>query len=397
MDLVIRNVRLIDGTGAAPVAKVSVEVATGAISWIGEETARPPRRLHREDINGQGLTLIPGLMDCHEHFAGDGGPDNTERNRSDTPEGYAFLVVGNARRALMSGVTSARDVGSPYGVTIQVARETASGAVLGPRIVASGEWLSFPRTTWVPGVGTRLSRPVENLEDMLIAIQEQIEMGAGLIKVGANGRRADGEYYGSLGPEVLEAAVKAAHAGGLKIAAHCIGFEASRQAVEAGIDSVEHGIHLEEETVRLMAEKGTYLVPTLSTWDIRERMDRQSGRPNDQVSDNTERKENSLASFRRALQAGVKIATGTDAGGSPVRHGFVAREIELMVQAGMAPEAALEASTRVAADLLGVRDQTGTIEVGKRADMVLVDGDPHSDPAALRNIWAVFLGGRRVL
>lgn len=397
MDLLIRNVRLIDGTGAGPVPRVSVEVADGAISWIGEESARPPRRLHREDINGQGLTLIPGLMDCHEHFAGDGGPDNTERNRSDTPEGYAFIVAGNARRALMSGVTSARDVGSPYGVTIRVAQETATGAVLGPRIVASGEWLSFPRTTWVPGVGTRLSRRVETMEDMVIAIQEQIEMGAGLIKVGANGRRPDGEYYGSLGPEVLDAAVRAAHGGGLKIAAHCIGFEASRQAVEAGIDSVEHGTHLEEDTVRLMAEKGTYLVPTLSTWDIRERMDGQGGIPNDQVSDNLERKENSLASFRRAIQAGVKIATGTDAGGSPVRHGFVAREIELMVQCGMTPEAALESSTRVAADLLGVLDQTGTIKVGKRADMVLVDGDPHSDPAALRNVWAVFLGGRRVL
>ena len=261
MDLVIRNARLIDGTGSAPAPRVSVEVANGAISWIGEESARPARRLHHEDINGDGLTLIPGLMDCHEHFAGDGGPVNTERNRSDTPEGYALMVAGNARRALMSGVTSARDVGSPYGVTIRVARETASGAVLGPRIVASGEWLSFPGTTWVPGVGTRLSRRVETMEDMVMAIQEQIEMGAGLIKVGANGRRPDGEYYGSLGPEVLSAAVRTAHGGGLKIAAHCIGFEASRQAVEAGIDSIEHGIHLEEETVSLMARQGTYLVP----------------------------------------------------------------------------------------------------------------------------------------
>ena len=131
-----------------------------------------------------------------------------------------------------------------------------------------------------------------------------------------------------------------------------------------------------------MARQGTYLVPTLSTWDIRERMDSQDGASRDQVTDNLERKENSLASFKRAMEAGVKIATGTDAGGSPVRHGFVAREIELMVQAGMSPQAALEASTRVAADLLGVLDLTGTIEVGKRADMVLVDGDPHSDPSA---------------
>ena len=397
MDLVIRSVRLIDGTGAGPMPRVSVEVANGVISWIGEESARPRRRIHREDINGEGLTLVPGLIDCHEHFAGDGGPGNMERNRSDTPESYTLMAARNARRALISGVTSARDVGSPYGVTIRVAQDTASGAVLGPRIVASGEWLSFPGTTWPPGVGTRLSRRVETMEDLILAIQEQIEMGAGLIKVGANGRRPNGDYYGSLGPEVLEAAVRAAHGSGLKIAAHCIGFEASRQATEAGIDSIEHGTHLEEDTVRQMAERGTYLVPTLSTWDIRERLDRQNGMPSVQVVCYLDRKESSLASFRRAMQAGVRIATGTDAGGSPVRHGFVAREIELMVQAGMTPQAALDSSTREAADLLGVLAEVGTIEVGKRADMLLVDGDPHSDPSALRNVWAVFLSGRRVL
>ena len=100
--------------------------------------------------------------------------------------------------------------------------------------------------------------------------------------------------------------MRTAHGGGLKIAAHCIGFEASRQAVEAGIDSIEHGTHLEEDTARLMALQGTYLVPTLSTWDIRERMDSQDGASRDQVTDNLERKENSLASFKRAMEAGVK-------------------------------------------------------------------------------------------
>ena len=109
-----------------------------------------------------------------------------------------------------------------------------------------------------------------------------------------------------------------------------------------------------------------------------------------------DRKENSRASFRRALKAGVKIAAGTDAGGGSVRHGFVAREIELMVDAGMSPKAALESATREAANLMGIQDQVGTIEVGKQADMVLIDGDPHSDAAALRYVIAVFQGGRRV-
>jgi imidazolonepropionase-like amidohydrolase len=145
-----------------------------------------------------------------------------------------------------------------------------------------------------------------------------------------------------------------------------------------------------------MAEKGTYMVPTMSTWDARERLATQMGWSRDQMAEIYDRKENSIASFKRALQAGVPIATGTDAGGSPARHGFVAREIELMIDNGMTPEHALEASTRVAADLLAISDETGTIEVGKQADMVLIDGDPHSDPAALRNIWAVFQSGRRI-
>ena len=149
MDLVIRNTRLIDGTGAAPVPRVSLEVTSGRISWIGEETARPRKRPHHEDINGEGLTLIPGMMDCHEHFIGDGGQDNMDHLLSDTPEVFTLKATDNARRALMSGVTSARDVGSRYGISIDIAQRAASGAILGPRIIAAGESFQFPGT-WPP-------------------------------------------------------------------------------------------------------------------------------------------------------------------------------------------------------------------------------------------------------
>ena len=214
--------------------------------------------------------------------------------------------------------------------------------------------------------------------------------------MGATGFRANGEQFGSLGPEALDVAVRAAHEAGLKIAAHCHGFEGTREAVEAGIDSIEHGTYTDEETIRLMAQKGTYMIPTMSTWDTRERLGNQYGMPASQMADVLDRKENSIASFKRALREGVKIAAGTDAGGCPARHGFIARELELMIDAGMSPKAALESATREAANLLGILDEVGTVEVGKQADMVLIDGDPHSDPAALRNVWAVFQGGRRV-
>ena len=391
MNLVIRNVRLIDGTGSAPQPSVSLEVANGAITWIGEESARPKRQGHREDINGQGLTLIPGLIDCHEHFTGDGGMDAMERLLNDTPEEFTLKAVGNCRRALMSGVTSARDVGARHAININIAQQTAAGAIPGPRIIASGEWFQFPGT-WPAG----LTRTTETPEQLLEGIQDMIQRGAGLIKVGATGFQPSGEQFASMPREALDVAVRASHEAGLKIAAHCHGFEGTRLAVEAGIDSIEHGTYTDQVTVEIMAQRGTYMVPTMSTWDARERLAIQMGWSPDQMADIYDRKENSIASFRRALQAGVRIATGTDAGGSPARHGFVAREVELMVENGMTPPAALEASTRVAAELLGIQDQTGTIEVGKQADLVLIDGDPYSDPAALRNIWAVFQSGGRI-
>ena len=392
MNLVIRNVRIIDGSGRPPTPPASVVVENGVIAWIGEETTRPRNQIHQEEVQGKGLTLIPGMIDCHEHFTGDGGPDNMDYLLKDTSEIFTLRAAANCRRALLSGVTSARDVGARYGININIARATAAGALLGPRIIAAGEWLQFPGT-WPEG----LTRRIESVEELVSAVKEQLAKGAGLIKVGATGFRPTGEQFSSMGPEALSAAVESAHEAGLKITAHCVGYEGSRDAVEAGVDSIEHGTYLDEETVRLMAQKGTYLVPTMSTWDARLRLGPQMGMSKEWIDQVADRKENSQASFLRALNTGVKIAAGTDAGGSPARHGFIAREIELMVESGMSPLAALESATREAATLLGIQDQVGTIEVGKQGDMTLIDGDPLSDPAALGNVWAVFQGGRRII
>ena len=170
----------------------------------------------------------------------------------------------------------------------------------------------------------------------------------------------------------------------------------THQAVEAGIDSIEHGTFIDDATAQLMARKGTYLVPTMSTWDARLRQGYMEGETRETLAATEGRAAESRASFRRAVQAGVKVVPGSDAGGSAARHGMLHRELELMVENGLTPPQALESATRVAATLLGIQDDVGTLEVGKIADMVLIDGDPHSDPAALGNVWSVFQAGRRI-
>ena len=396
MNSLIRNVRLIDGTGADPVPSINIAVENGVITWIGEGDVSSMKHPHFEDINAEDLTLVPGTFDCHEHFAGDGGQHGVRAMNSDPPEVLLQKAAANARLALMTGQTSARDVGSPYGISITLAKAVAAGAFQGPRITASGEWLQFPGT-W--GHSKSPTRTVHTLEEMLEAILSRIAQGAGLIKVGATRQDLPEQIdeRGTMGPEITKQVVDFVHSHGLKIAAHCTGYAGTSEFVAAGGDSVEHGTHIDEATAKMMAEKGVILVPTLAWRDYLFKASKRHGIPKDRVDSSEAIRESHRASFRRCIDAGVKIAAGTDAGGGdPMRHGNIVREMEVMVECGLTPMQAIEAATRVAADLVGTLDDVGTIEVGKQADFILVDGDPLSDVRDMRNVWAVYQGGRRI-
>ena len=391
MNLLIRNVRLIDGTGADAIPSVNVVVENGVISWIGEGSVTPSAHPHYEDINGEDLTLMPGTFDCHEHFAGDGGQNGVLMMNDDVPEVLLVKAAANARRALMTGQTSARDVGSPYGISITLARQVATGSIPGPRITAAGQWIQAP-TTWPYS----MVHTIESADQMRQVVTDQIGQGAGLIKVGATGVREDGSDYATLGPEIAKLVVDLAHGVGLKVAAHCTGFAGATEAVEAGIDSIEHCTNIDAATARLMAQKGTVAVPTMSTWDYRLEAAARWNLPKEEIDLAEGRRDASRASFRDMLDAGVKIAAGTDAGGSPVRHGTIVHEMEVMIEAGLTTMQAIESATRIAAEITGTLKDTGTVEVGKLADLILIDGDPLSDIGAMRDVWAVFQGGRRV-
>jgi imidazolonepropionase-like amidohydrolase len=396
MNSLIRNVRLIDGTGADPVPSTNIAVENGVITWIGEGTVSPLKHPHFEDISAEDLTLVPGTFDCHEHFAGDGGQYGGRAMNTDPPEVLLRKAAANARLVLMTGQTSARDVGSPYGISITLAQAVAAGALPGPRITASGEWLQFP-TTWLHSKSP--TRTVYTLEEMEKAILSRIAQGAGLIKVGATGQDMPDDIAerGTMGLEIAKKVVEFVHAHGLKIAAHCTGYAGTSEFVAAGGDSVEHGTHIDEETAKLMAENGVILVPTLAWRDYVFRASKRHGMPKERVDANEAIRESHRASFQRCIAAGVKIAAGTDAGGGdPMRHGNIVREMEVMVECGLTPMQAIEGATRIAAELVGTLDDVGTIEVGKQADFILVDGDPLSDVRDLRNVWAVYQGGRRI-
>ncbi|HUS17839.1 MAG TPA: amidohydrolase family protein [Chloroflexia bacterium] len=392
MDILIDNVRLWDGTGAAAQPRMGVEVRQGRIAWVGPAADWPGRRAHIEVVDGQARTLIPGLIDCHVHYCSPGGPDWIARF-TDPPAQVTLRAVALAGSSLRSGVTSAREVGAPAGLNIALARAAAAGEFPAPHLHASGTWIAH-RGTYVD-----FAHQFAGADELRAAIQHEIAAGADLIKVAlapwTEPAPADGPAI-PFDADLLAVAVAEAHAAGLTIACHANDPESCRIAARAGVDSLEHGMYLEADDVAAMALHGTYLVPTLSVWDAWRFFGGEMDWPTARRSRAETLRESSRAAVAAAVRAGVPIAAGSDAGGGSVRHGRIARELELMVECGLEPAAALRAATASAARLLGVEPDRGTIEVGKIADLLLLDGNPLDDLGALRLIAAVYQHGSRV-
>jgi imidazolonepropionase-like amidohydrolase len=391
--LLIDDVRLWDGTGSATQPRMAVEVQAGRIAWVGPASEWPGRRAQVEVVDGMARTLIPGLVDCHVHYSSPGGPDWIARF-TDPPATLILRAVELAGASLRSGITSAREVGAPDGLNIRLAHAAAAGAFPAPQLWAAGTWIAH-RGTYVP-----FARQFEQPSELREAIQAEIAAGADLIKVALapwnEGLRPDGAPEIPFDAALLAVAVAEAHAAGLTIACHANDPQSCRIAARAGMDSLEHGMFLDAADLAAMAASGTVLVPTLSVWDDWLFYAREVGWPAARLTRAQDLRDASRAALAGAIRAGVAIAAGTDAGGGAVRHGRIAREIELLVDCGMAPAAALQAATRAGAALLGEAGERGTIEMGKRADLVLLDRNPLDDPSALRLVAVVFQAGRRV-
>jgi imidazolonepropionase-like amidohydrolase len=398
---------LIDGTGAAPRRDIGLVLRGDRIAEVAPwSRLNPPSGARVIDLTGR--TVLPGLIDAHVHLSMSLGPGWEMAPVKSGAADAAILATVNASRTLRAGFTTVRNLGDRAGETVALRNAIDGGIVEGPHVLTAramlsmtgghGDWTNaFQPGVVIQGPGDEATGVCDSPDACRAMVRLQVKYGADVIKISATGGvLSAGDAIGArqFSTPELEAIVAEAHALGRKVAAHAHGTDGIEAAVRAGVDSIEHGSILDDEAVRLMKEHGTWLVPTLLAGETVEIRGKSGGLPAWAVDKALAVRPLMEGSFRRAVKAGVKVAFGTDSGVS--EHGRNAREFELMVGAGMPPMDAIVAATLNAATLLGVAGDRGTIEAGKRADLVVVAGDPLADIGVLARPVAVFKDGRPV-
>jgi imidazolonepropionase-like amidohydrolase len=395
---VIKAARMFDGKGEHLIEPGLVVVSGGKIQSVGGAAPAGAKIIDLGDA-----TLLPGFIDAHTHLTMDFDLDyNAARLKAfdRTTAESAIHATVNARKTLMAGFTTVRDVGSQDFLDIGLRNSINDGIVPGPRMLVSVHALGATGGHCDDGAGIKFgllnheSGPEDGVinspDQARFAVRWNIKYGADVIKTCATGgvlSPTDDVDVPQLTQAELDALVTAAHELRRKTAAHAHGNEGARRAVLAGIDSIEHGTFIEDDTLRLMKEKATYLVPTLS---VRSGIAEAKFPPLvRQKADMAMKSQDSLV--RRALAIGVKIALGTDAAVYP--HGDNALEFVLMAADGMPAAQALRAGTSTAADLLGLANKIGTLEGGKLADVVAVPGNPLEDIKVTQSVFFVMKDG----
>ena len=394
--------RLIDGLGGPVRTRVSVVIDEGKIVRVVEGFMEPQQEDRVVDLSS--CTVLPGLMDMHTHLMSEHSKKSyTERFFMNESE-YALRSTVYARRTLLAGFTTVRDVGDNGVNAVALRKAIDAGWIVGPRIFTSGKSLATTGghadpTNGLRGRYRRDAGPDEGVingpDDARKAVRQRYKDGADLIKLTATGGVLSLAASGrnpQFTVEELEAVVDAARDYGMTVAVHAHGNEGIHRAVLAGVDSIEHGTFLSDETMALMKQRGTYLVPTIlaGVWVAEKAQDPDYFpaivRPKAATIGPVIR-----STFSRAYAAGIKIAFGTDSGVSP--HGENAREFALMVAGGMPPMEALQSATLEAARLLKVADRLGSIEEEKVADIIAVNGSPLENIEVLSDVVFVMKEG----
>jgi imidazolonepropionase-like amidohydrolase len=397
--VVLAGARVFDGRGGDP-QPADVAIADGRIAAVGSNLDGDER------LDVAGRTLLPGLFDCHTHVM----LSHIDQWRLvQQPFSYQFYdAARNLAATLRAGITTARDAG---GADLGVKRALEDGLIDGPRLHISIGMVSqtgghgddwFPAGYEVPLMASHPGAPptiVDGPDEMRRMVRLLVRHGADVIKVATSGgvlSPRDKPTHAHFRDEELSVLVTEAEAAGIGVMAHAQAAAGIKAAVRAGIRSIEHGIYLDDEAIELMLEHGTWLVPTLvAPRGVIEAAAAGAAIPEASLDKARAVVDVHRQSFSRAVAAGVRVAMGTDSGVTP--HGRNLDELRLMVEAGMTPAQALVASTLSAAQLLGVDDELGTLEVGKRADVVVVRGDAYDFEGLAERIEAVYQDGRRVV
>jgi imidazolonepropionase-like amidohydrolase len=400
---VLVGATLIDGTGAPPVPESAVVIDGERIITAGARgSTRWPD--HAEVVDLSGLTLLPGLIDTHDHLASHGYA-LTKRWGLDEPASTTHLRTGGVlEETLGMGYTTVRDAG---GLDAGFKLAIEEGLVDGPRLCLGVKIISptggigdrvspSGHNCWIPPDPALPESVANGIDQVRAVVRTMVRAGADAIKCattgGASSRAGHGPKDIAFTRDEMRVLVDEAHALGRKVMCHALGGPGLRLAIESGADSIEHGCYLAEEPelIAMMAERGTVLTPTLLVYVYH----RESPSPHVRRRAR-ELYARHLESVQMALHAGVKIVAGTDAGGHG--HPVNARELECLVEAGMSPMQAIQAGTGLAAECLGWERELGTVEEGRLADLVAVDGDPLRDIALLQKaerIKLVWKGGR---
>ena len=396
----IKAGKLLDVESGRLLANQTITIKNGRIEGIGEHLAVPPGATI---IDLSKFTVLPGLIDCHTHLADLADPEPLHVLQKTSAE-IAYAAIPNARVTLLAGFTTVRDVGTYRAFNDVALRDAiARGDVIGPRMFVAGAYITISQGA---GAMTGLAPDIQLPWDLHFGeanspwevrqkIRELAHRGADHIKILSSGAvLTHGSNPKSIEftPEELQAAVDEARNFGLRVAAHAHAAEGIKNAISAGVASVEHATLIDDEGIALAKERGTYLDMDIYDEECIQEAGKRSQEPAEFLEHDRELGEIQRRNFTKALRAGVKLAFGTDAGVCP--HGINARQFAFMVKYGMTPLQAIQSATVSAADLLGKSDRLGSLRSGKYADIIAVSGNPLEDVRVLENVKFVMKEGK---
>ena len=399
MDYVLTGATLIDGLGSAPLANAAVHVKDGRIAWVGQADDLPPAAQGADSVDLSGKWLLPGLIDAHIHVCYNGAESVfalLERPR----DALVLEAVDIVKRILSHGTTTVRDIGGEKYIEMSLRSAIQAGFIQGPRMKTSGRVISM-----TGGHAHFIAREADGPDEVRKAAREQIKAGADTVKLMATGGSATpGQdiMASQFTVSEIRAAVETAHMMGRTVAAHCHGTGGIKNCLLAGVDSIEHGTYLDEETADMMVANSASLVltlgvgdPDLESYPLSPVQKADAARRQPMIEKGVKQIRKTIALARAK---GVFLGSGSDAGGNPLapHHYSMARELELLVANGIPAIDAIGIVTMNNARILRWEDEIGSIEPGKLADMLVIGGDPLADIKNVRQVVAVYKGGEAV-